>query len=155
MFRDAKIGDRVWDFIWHWGTIINISTGNDYPITVKFDSNNYIIAYKVNGIYASEDESPRLFWDEIKFKIPEKPFNLKEFLKENLEHKEFFNERSCDCIGIRGKNFKILTSEENVIGTVYFKTIEYEKIKKIEDALNENEVTPKQLKQAFKELGWI
>ena len=100
-----------------------------------------------------EDLYPSLFWNEIKFEIPEKPFDLKEFLKENLEPKEFSNEPYLDCIGMKSGSFRILTSEENVIGTVYFKTIsDYQKI---EDVLNENKVTFEQLKQAFKELGWL
>ena len=95
MFRNAKVGDRVWDFVWCWGTIEEICLGNKYPLAVKFDNNGIKGKYKLNGVYdAMSDTNPRLFWNEIKFEIPEKPFDLEEELRK-LEVIEFsFDENS-------------------------------------------------------------
>ena len=91
MFRNAKVGDRVWDFVWCWGTIEEICLGNKYPLAVKFDNNGIKGKYKLNGVYdAMSDTNPRLFWNEIKFEIPKKSFNLEEELR-RLEIKEFVN----------------------------------------------------------------
>lgn len=91
MFRNAKVGDRVWDFVWCWGTIEEICLGNKYPLAVKFDNNGIKGKYKLNGVYdAMSDTNPRLFWNEIKFEIPEKPFSLEKELRK-LEVQEFEN----------------------------------------------------------------
>lgn len=80
MFKDAKVGDRVWSFANNWGTIKKIELASDYPITVKFD-NNITMSYTSDGRYNEYNVSPTLFWDEIKFDIPEKPFDLEEELR--------------------------------------------------------------------------
>lgn len=87
MFRNAKVGDRVWSFANNWGTIKKIELTSDYPITIKFD-NNITMSYTSDGRCNEYNVSPTLFWDEIKFDIPEKPFNLEEELRK-LEIKEF------------------------------------------------------------------
>ena len=38
MFRNAKVGDRVWDFIEQWGTIDDIKYENYHELKVKFDN---------------------------------------------------------------------------------------------------------------------
>lgn len=87
MFRNAKVGDRVWDFIEHWGTIIRIHDKSDFPLIIKFDNKEERI-YKFNGQAYGENMTIRLFWNEIKFKIPEKPLNLEAELKK-LEKTNF------------------------------------------------------------------
>lgn len=97
MFRNARAGDRVWSFTHHWGTIIetdgSLDKTIDYPLLVKFD-NDIVSRYTIDGKYNKDDTYPTLFWDEIKFKIPEKPFDLEEELRK-LEVIEFsFDENS-------------------------------------------------------------
>lgn len=89
MFRNAKVGENVWDFIYGWGIIVEVYdiTKFIYPIEVKFD-NGKIISYKFNGKHNDTDIYPRLFWDEIKFEIPEKPLDLESELRK-LEVVEF------------------------------------------------------------------
>lgn len=89
MFKNAKVGDKVWDFIYGWGTIVEVYdiTKFIYPIEVKFD-NDKIISYTLDGKQNDTNIYPRLFWDEIKFEIPEKPFNLENELRK-LEIIEF------------------------------------------------------------------
>lgn len=80
MFRNAKIGDKVWDIIYGWGNIISVIKDYPFPIAVDF-SNGKTISYKFNGKNNDTDINPRLFWDEIKFEIPEKPFDLEDELR--------------------------------------------------------------------------
>ena len=88
MFSNAKSGDRVWDYLCGWGTIIEINNDDNYiyPLTVEFE--NEQATYTLNGRKYTEDLNQRLFWEEIKFEIPEKPFDLEAELK-RLEIKEF------------------------------------------------------------------
>ncbi|MFR4518588.1 MAG: hypothetical protein ACLT40_01345 [Fusobacterium sp.] len=80
MLRNAKVGDRVWDIIYGWGNIISVIKNYPFPIAVDF-SNGKTISYKFNGKNNDTDINPRLFWDEIKFEIPEKPFDLESELR--------------------------------------------------------------------------
>ena len=81
MFEDAQVGDRVWDFIFGWGTIKSIIPNSENPIQVTFDNYNREHRFDLDGKYNLTDINPFLFWDEIKFNIPEKPFNLEKELK--------------------------------------------------------------------------
>ena len=79
-FDGVKKGDRVWSFEFGWGEVISIlyggGTGGGDIFKVKFPQGDYWYDfYGKRGI-----SSQTLFWDEIKFNIPEKP---KIKLKEN------------------------------------------------------------------------
>lgn len=87
MFRNAKVGDKVWDFIYGWGNIINVRKDYSFPIVVSF-GNGKITSYKFNGKYDDTEINPRLFLDEIKYEIPKKTFSLKEEMQK-LEKVEF------------------------------------------------------------------
>jgi len=69
MFKNAKIGDRVWSNQYGWGTIENIYPNFIYPIYVRF--NKYITTkeYTKDGKYRTKDKFPTLFWSA--FEIPE------------------------------------------------------------------------------------
>lgn len=89
MFRNAQVGDRVWDFVLGWGTITSIKEKSDFPLTLMFDyKEDYYYIYTLEGKKYRSDLHPRLFWDEIKFEIPEKPFDLESELKK-LKVQEF------------------------------------------------------------------
>ena len=87
IFQDAKVGDRAWFFEYGWGTITHIFYEKEYPIIFKSDTNR-ICNFRFDGKRTIDDISPSLFWDEIKFEIPEKPFKLEDELRK-LEIKEF------------------------------------------------------------------
>lgn len=87
MFKNAKVGDRVWFFEYGWGTIVNMFYGNEYPIVFKSDTNKFC-NFMIDGKRVINDINPSLFWNEIKFTIPEKPFDLETELRK-LEIKEF------------------------------------------------------------------
>jgi len=69
-FKNVKIGDKVWDFIYGYGKVIDIENDSLYPIVVKFK--NFIGLFNKNGIKINF-ENQTLFWDEIKFEIPKRP----------------------------------------------------------------------------------
>lgn len=97
MFRNAKVGDRAWFFEYGWGTITHVFKDSEYPINFESDTKR-ICNFTIDGKRAVNDINPTLFWDEIKFEIPEKPFNLENELKK-LEIQEFY---------YRGRNFYLL-----------------------------------------------
>lgn len=91
MFSKAKVGDRVWDFIYKWGTIkdIDLDVPNDNCMTMFINFDNGVeVRYNLNGEKEYTLGVQTLFWDEIKFEIPEKPFDLEAELKK-LEIKKF------------------------------------------------------------------
>lgn len=156
MFENAKVGDRVWDFALGWGTIEETDYDNDpYVIAVRFD-NAHFNTYMLDG-KAYEGSMPTLFWDEIKFEVPEKPFDLVEFLKENLKIRDFKNKyNKCYIYCNFDKEFNRfmyrwgIATDDIVIGVPYF-----DKSDKVIAELNNRKIEPEQLKKAFKELGWL
>lgn len=50
MFRNAQVGDRVWDFVLGWGTITSIKEKSDFPLTLMFDyKEDYYYIYTLEG----------------------------------------------------------------------------------------------------------
>lgn len=94
MFKNAKVGDRVWDFLYQYGTIEKLK---ENTILVKFDS-GINVTYNLNGSSGYPVNIQTLFWNRIEFEIPEKSFDLEAELRK-LEIQEF-------CY--RGKNFYLL-----------------------------------------------
>ena len=73
MFKDAKVGDRVWSFIHGWGEVTEIYCDRSpYTIRVLFGDNSSRL-FTVDGKWDTSNPNPILFWDEIKFEIPVKP----------------------------------------------------------------------------------
>lgn len=75
-FKDAKIGDRVWDLKRGWGKIIKFSLEK---ILVHFDNTHLANCFfNLKGIsdpYLSDFYLRTLFWNEIKINPPPKPEN--------------------------------------------------------------------------------
>ena len=75
MFRNAKIGDKVWSFNYGWGVITEIKLDNDfYPIIVTY-LQGIQECYTYEGKWHVKNVYPTLFWDEVKFEIPPKPMS--------------------------------------------------------------------------------
>ena len=100
-----------------------------------------------------------LFWNEVKLPTVEedkKPFDLVNFLRYNLEPKEFEQDTSNIELYFSHKTNRwnwgsnIMTQS---IGVVYFKASD--KLSCVVDTLNDNKITIQQLKQGYKELGWL
>jgi hypothetical protein len=82
MFRDAKVGDRVWSPSWGWGTVVDNDPNCDFPICVEFDAPfdaNPRFKYDGKGLNYYHNEAvgvgkqPGIYWDEVKFEIPPRP----------------------------------------------------------------------------------
>ena len=68
MFKDAKVGDKVWSPIYGWGAVIDIVPFPN-PLSVEF-SESGISYYPLDGIVRGRQI---LFWDEIDMTPPLKP----------------------------------------------------------------------------------
>lgn len=162
-FSNAKVGDKVWSSVRGYGKIIAVHNENnfEYPLDVVFDD-GITRTYTFDGKYKTDYNYPTLFWNEFHIPIDEedkKPFNLVEFLKENLEPTKFekptgytnwtdniylaYMYSECEWKYVYDRNFEI--------PTVYFKSI----CKEVLEKLTMENVTPQQLKQAYKKLNWI
>lgn len=72
-FSDAKAGDKVWSITHGWGVVTaRLEPHHSYPLTVEFEDRGRI-TYTLWGLRHFSDHNPTLFWDEVKFEIPEKP----------------------------------------------------------------------------------
>lgn len=160
-FRTAKVGDKVWCVKFGWGIINEICCDNIYGVSVEYIDKKGMTQYysfTFDGKDYPSDINPILFWNEIKLPTKEedkKPFNLVEFLKDKTAPVQFRNDASNCYIyyGSLGEKFYCdRTSASDRIGTVYLRQ---DGIQDIVKELNENKVTPQQLKDAYKELGWI
>lgn len=152
MFENAKVGDRVWDFVLGWGTIEKMDYDNDPCIVaVKFD-NAHFNTYMLDG-RTSDDLMPTLFWNKIKFEIPEKPFQLKEFVYKNLKPKEF--KYGCNNFYFKYSwvfhRLECCNTMQEEFGCLYFEEIDSFTL----NVLNEKFVLMEKLSKTFKELGWI
>lgn len=158
MFRNAKIGDKVWDFVYGEGVITEINECEQYPLTVTF-KNDVCATFTYDGKYISI-HNQSLFWDRFEFTLPIKPFDLVDYLNKNLIKKEFKKGED---------NFYLCYDHEHNVWEasknirfeemkVYFDCIHIEDriiLNQVAKTLTDKKITPKQLKQAYKELGWI
>lgn len=73
MFKDAKVGDRVWSMVSKWGHIESID--GDF-IKVRYDAGGYD-EYTPEGCYPGYYQRgipfPILYWDEVKITPPPRP----------------------------------------------------------------------------------
>jgi len=69
MFKNAKVGDKVFNYLYQrWETITDIRNNEPYPIVTFFNE------YTYSGKEFVEDVVPTLFWGEVKpITPPEKP----------------------------------------------------------------------------------
>lgn len=160
-FDNAKVGDRVWYIIKGWGEVEHVI--KNIGIRVRFKVSETVEVSEVFTFdgkrYELNNKYPMLFWNEVKLPTDEedkKPFNLIKFLRENLKPKEFEQEKSNRYISYEYdlKEFEYYADYHSEdIGTVYIE--ELDDYPKIISELTINKVTPQQLKQAYKELGWL
>lgn len=73
MFKDAKVGDKVWSVRHGWGEIIAVDgLGIPYPVRVSFCPVVSIL-FTISGKEETDDTNPTLFWDEVEIVAPPKP----------------------------------------------------------------------------------
>ena len=73
MFRDAKIGDRVFDYtLQKWGTIVDFHPKAYFAILVEFGETEGLESYTIEG-KNKIDSAQTLFWDKPLVIAPSKP----------------------------------------------------------------------------------
>jgi hypothetical protein len=72
MFRDAKVGDRIWNVVQGWGEVIQIDNDPIYPLGIQFE-NGITEKFTLDGKGNRRDKYPCLYWDEIQITPPPKP----------------------------------------------------------------------------------
>lgn len=74
VFSGCKVGDKVFDVGFGWGTIVVIKGDELFPILVDFDNNAVgALTYTTDGKHSCGQPYPTLFWDEVKIVPPERP----------------------------------------------------------------------------------
>lgn len=155
IFIDAEVGDRVYDIKYKWGIIRKI---NSQLIFIEFDnfkkSNGHYVQYDFNGKengYLADYFGQTLFWNEIKFEIPEKPFDLEEELRK-LEVKEFvFNTNNYHLVWNNYyDNINYLTN--STIEIPYIVYFSEESINKFMKNINGKKITKEEFFYAYKKV---
>ena len=72
MFKDARVGDKVWSVSQGWGVIVDINK-SEYPVVVEFKESGTRRVFTYEGRWVATDPYPSLFWDEVKIVPPPKP----------------------------------------------------------------------------------
>ncbi len=122
-------------------------------ICVDIITNNTITAF-----FNNLDEI-NLFLKSLGFKeVIEKPFDLVEFLKKNLVPKEFKEDDDNIFLNYDYIEKRIdwdCNEIVEIMGTIYFEDVEFEKLNILVNEMNDRGITPDQLKEAYKEIGWL
>jgi hypothetical protein len=76
-FENARVGDRVCDVVYGWGTVSRIDEGAIFPVRVEFRKNHrkFTITYFFSG-QQTHGRPQTLFWDEIPIIAPPRPKRL-------------------------------------------------------------------------------
>lgn len=70
--EEVKVGDRVWHWVKGWGEVDEIEERRaNYPICVRWEDG--CEWFTEDGKAYTEEETPILFWQPVKFEIPKKP----------------------------------------------------------------------------------
>lgn len=72
-FENAKVGDKVWSVRKGWGKVVDVDTSETYSVKVEFAKIWPMLSYTIDGKYSKTDMYRELFWNEVKFEIPERP----------------------------------------------------------------------------------
>lgn len=155
-FDNAKVGDKIFLIGEGWCKVrlrhrscFYLENEKGLPLQPAFYLDGRISGERTVVCYWKEVILPTN--DEDK-----KPFDLIKFLRENLKPKEFEQDKSNRYISYEYdlKKFEYYADYHSEdIGTVYIE--ELDDYPKIISELTINKVTPKQLKQAYKTLGWL
>lgn len=160
-FDNAKVGDRVFSTIYGWGKVFSVDKKDvNFPLVIEFDK-NIRMCYRSDGTTNVLNKFPNLFWNEVKLPTDEedKRFDLVEFLKDNIEPTEFVDgaENVTFVYNYTNNTWEIGIYNFTYIETTYISKISEEDylFNDILDVLIEKQVTPQQLKQAYKILNWL
>lgn len=144
-FHNAKVGDRVWDFLHKYGIIEKLE---ENAILVKFNS-GVKVTYNLNGSCGYPVDTQTLFWNEIKFEIPEKPFDLEAELRQ-LEIKDFVSNRENFYLEWDNYTKKIHCEQRYYNQQPFGICFEKESIKSFMDNVKDKNITKEQFFAAYK-----
>lgn len=148
MFRDAKVGDRVWDFLYGYGKVVEV---NKDELWVEFQSLYFgkKRVYTFDGILRGVGLPQTLFWNEVKLEIPEKPFSLEDELRK-LEVVEFKNEYNNYSIYWSNNFQKIRLTSYSNIEIPMMKYFSKESAYNFKKSINNKKITKEQFFEAYK-----
>lgn len=158
-FSNIKIGQEVWSVQYGWGIVDRFNTTvNNYKLfQVKFD-NGDCEWYFEDGRVNIDNVNPTLFWNEVKLPTEEEneeSFNLVEFLQSNVSYVEHDTSANNYFISYDYMDNCFdynCSSIIEYIGVVYLDSSDFEYVV---SELNRHNITPQQLKKAYRELGWL
>ena len=150
-FHNAKVGDRVWDYLYGWGTIKKTNFDIDYPILVKYDNEDNHESFTYEGFKNLIYKNPTLFWNEIKFETPEKPFNLENELKQ-LEIKEFVSNEDNFYLEWDNNANKIRYGQRCYCQQPFDIYFEEESVKNFMNNIKDKNITKEQFFEAYKKV---
>jgi hypothetical protein len=75
-FDEVQRGDRVWDFVKGWG-MVGITNSNTGRFQVIFDKTIFHDLWITKDGVLAAGSAQRVFWNEIKFELPQKPKSFK------------------------------------------------------------------------------
>lgn len=117
-FKDAKVGDKVWSFRNGWGVIDYVDAEEELALRVDFkDVRNW---YDLKGREHALSNQV-LFWDEIKYEIPERP---KRMVKKKYRGWLNINSVRCDNV-FSSERYAVEARQNDFIACVKIET-EYE-----------------------------
>lgn len=147
-FSNVELNTPLWSCIDGWGTVIE-SKWNDM-ITVKFE--NITRSFTLDGKLRKEDKYPVLYFSEVELHGKD-IFNLKSFLKNNIQLKKFKKEDDNWYFEYNDYGWDVnFEWDREIIGTFYFNKKDITSCE-IEDILNKNKVTVDELQSVLKELS--
>ena len=151
---DIQIGDKIYSYRFdEFGRIRKVDWGHSEPIIAELDSGK-IINFDWDG-REGNCNNPTVFWDKLKFEIPQKPFDLKREYKK-LKRKEFDpTTMNCYIEFVKDKtigNRWMFTHVENfkMLGALFF--VENQDLIDFVVMLNEKSVEVEELEKIIKEV---
>ena len=77
-----KVGDKVYDYSFGWGVVIEIAICGFHSVKVKFESNANALYFTRDGRYEPSDGTPRLSFTEYTLQgfSQERPINYEEYV---------------------------------------------------------------------------
>lgn len=147
-FKDIKKGDRVYDLKYGWGTIRKLEK---HFMNVSFDIFIGIGAEKKYNYHGRENGfldkcyNRTLFLNEVKFDIPEKPFDVKKFFKENFipYNPELIDKKKYHLEYKNDNTWRFVKdNNKEIVGSYYLmKANEEEEILNLTEELNEQNLS--------------
>lgn len=91
IFKDAKVGEKVWTLAMGFGSINSNNVEGDYPILVQFGDDLY--SYTLEGKESTKDIHPVLFWQPYEVPVTSYVRNMAIDTKVVVWEDDFYNDK--------------------------------------------------------------